>query len=207
VSLGLAAVEGQDPATIPETELHVDLHGSGVTAREMASGLNGAVRLYTGPGLVAAAGLELLFNDFLTELLNLLNPFAKKSPYTRMECSVTAADIVNGLVTVSPLLLNTEEITIFSQGTIDLRTEKVDMSFNTKPRTGLGLSTSVVINPFIKVGGRLAEPAIELDPKGALVSGGAAVATAGLSLLASPFRPFPQQQGPLRRRAQGDRET
>jgi GNAT superfamily N-acetyltransferase len=187
VRLGLAAVEGQDPATIPETELHADLHGSGATAREMASGLNGALRMYTGPGLVPAAGLKLLFNDFLTELFSLLNPFAEKSPYTRMECSVAAADIVNGLVSVSPLLLNTEEITILSQGTIDLRTENIDLSFNTKPRKGLGLSTSVLINPFIKVGGRLAEPAIELDPKRAAVSGGAAVATAGLSLLAKSF--------------------
>jgi hypothetical protein len=184
VRLGLAAVADQDPATIPETELHVDLHGTGATAREMASGLNGALRLYAGPGLVPAAGLELLFNDFLTELFSLLNPFAEKSPYTRLECSVAAADIVNGLVTVSPLLLNSEEITIFSQGTIDLRTEKIDLSFNTRPRTGLGLSTSVLINPFIKVGGRLAEPAIELDPKSAVVSGSAAVATVGLSLLA-----------------------
>jgi hypothetical protein len=156
VRLGLAAVEGQDPATIPETELHVDLHGSGVTAREMASGLNGAVRLYTGPGLVAAAGLELLFNDFLTELLNLLNPFAKKSPYTRMECSVTAADIVNGLVTVSPLLLNTEEITILSQHHRP-RTESVRPFPSSRAR--LGLSTGVY-QPLHQGGRPAGQPAI-----------------------------------------------
>jgi uncharacterized protein involved in outer membrane biogenesis len=182
--LGFTAVEGQDSATIPATELHLRLAGKGDTEREMASGLNGKLRLYQGPGLVASAGVQFLFSDFLTELLNVLNPLAEKTPYTQIDCSAAAADIVDGQVTVGPVVFNTQQLTFFSQGSIDLRTERLDLSFNTKPRQGLGLSTSVLINPFIKVGGRLAEPAIELDPKSAAVSGGTAVATAGLSLLA-----------------------
>jgi uncharacterized protein involved in outer membrane biogenesis len=185
--LGLATIEGQDSATIPATEIHLQMAGSGATQREMASGLNGKLRLYQGPGLVAAAGLQFLFSDFLTELLELLNPFAEKTTYTQLDCTVAAADIVDGVATLNPVVFNTRQITIFSQGSIDLRSERLDLSFNTKPRQGIGLSTGVVINPFIKVGGRLAEPAIELDPKGAAVSGGAAVATAGLTLLAKSF--------------------
>jgi len=182
--LGLAAVEGQDSSTIPATELQLRLTGSGATQREMASGMNGSLRLYQGPGLVATAGLQYLFTDFVSELLMLLNPFAKKSPYTQLHCSVAAADIVDGQMRVSPVVVHTQQLTIFSQGAIDLQTERVDLSFNTKSHKGLGISTGVLINPFIKVGGRLAQPAIELDPKGAAVGGGTAVATAGLSLLA-----------------------
>ena len=182
--LGLAAIEGQDSSTLPSTEIHLQLAGNGATQREMASGLNGKLRLYQGPGLIAAASVQVLFSDFLTELSKLLNPFAEKTAYTQLDCTVAAADIVDGVATVGPVVFNTRQITIFSDGSIDLRTERLDLSFNTKPRQGLGLSTGVVINPFIKVGGRLAEPAIELDPKGAAVSGGAAVATAGLTLLA-----------------------
>jgi AsmA family protein len=185
--LGLAAIEGQDSSTIPATEIHLELTGSGATQREMASGLNGRLRLYQGPGQIASAGVQFLFSDFLSELLNLLNPFAEKTTYTQLDCAVAAADIVDGLATVSPVVFNTRQITIFSQGSVDLRTERLDLSFNTKPRQGIGLSTGVVINPFIKVGGRLAEPAIELDPRSAAVSGGAAVATAGLTLLAKSF--------------------
>jgi uncharacterized protein involved in outer membrane biogenesis len=181
---GLEAVEGQDSSTIPPAELQLRLTGSGVTQREMASGMNGSLRYYRGSGLIATAGLQYLFTDFITELLTQLNPFAERSRYTELLCVVAAADIVDGQMRVSPVVIHTQQLTIFSQGTIDLRTEKLDLSFNTKPRQGLGLSTSVVINPFIKVGGRLAKPAIELDPKGAAVSGSAAVATAGLTLLA-----------------------
>jgi len=52
---------------------------------------------------------------------------------------------------------------------------------------GLGLSFSDLVNPFIKLGGTLARPTLALDPEGALLEGGAAVATAGISFLAKRF--------------------
>ncbi len=85
------------------------------------------------------------------------------------------------------MITHIEEFTIFSKGTIDLQTEKVNLSFNTKPRKGLGITPGTVINTLIKVGGTLKKPAIELDPAGAIVGGTAAVATAGLSIVAKSF--------------------
>jgi uncharacterized protein involved in outer membrane biogenesis len=184
VRLGLAAAEGQDLDSIPPSEIHVLLEGKGETRRQMASNLNGKVRIYTGGGLVAASGIDFLLNDFLTELFTTLNPFAKKSEYTTLDCSVWAATIVDGQVEVFPVVVQTEELTILTQGAIDLHTEKIDLSFSTKPRTGIGISAGILINPLIKVRGRLVAPAVELDPAGAAVSSGLAVATAGISLLA-----------------------
>ena len=98
-----------------------------------------------------------------------------------------AADIVDGRVKVEPVIVHVEEFTVISKGTIDLQTEKINMSFNTKPRKGLGITPGTVINTLIKVGGTLKKPAIELDPAGTIVGGTAAVATAGLSVLAKGF--------------------
>jgi hypothetical protein len=182
--LGLAAAPGQDPATFPPIELDVLLNAAGNTRREMASNLDGKIRVYSGSGLVAQAGITLLFSDFLTELFATLNPFARTSQYTRLDCAVMAADAVSGKVNVFPIIYNTEQITILSEGVIDLNTEKVNLSFNTKPRQGLGLSAGVLINPLIRVGGTLAAPRIELDPAGTVKSTGLAVATVGISLLA-----------------------
>ncbi len=182
--LGLLAVEGQDPETFPPMEIDLALNGVGVTRREMASSLNGKIRIYQGSGQVASAGVGLLFSDFISELFTLLNPFAKSSEYTNLECSVAAADIVSGQVEVFPVIYHTEQITILSEGKVDLDTEKLDLSFSTKPRTGIGISAGVIINPLVKVGGRLASPAVELDAGGAVVSSGLAVATVGISLLA-----------------------
>jgi hypothetical protein len=182
--LGLAAAPGQDPATFPPIELDVLLNAPGNTRREMASNLDGKIRMYAGSGLVAQAGVTLLFSDFLTELFSTLNPFAKTSQYTRLDCAVMAADAVSGKVDVFPIIYNTEQLTILSEGVIDLNSEKINLSFNTKPRQGLGLSAGVLINPLIKVGGTLAAPRIELDPAGTVKSTGLAVATVGISLLA-----------------------
>jgi len=183
--LGLSAIPGQDPSTIPPIEFELLFDGSGETRREMASSLDGKLRAYWGSGQVAEAGLGLWFSSFFTQLFNVLNPFAKTSKYTKLSCAVMAADAVSGKVSVYPVIYDTEQLTILSEGTIDLNTEKIDLSFNTKPRKGLGISTGVLINPLIKVGGTLAAPAIDFDPAGTVKSTGLAVATAGISLLAT----------------------
>jgi len=182
--LGLAAAEGQDPATFAPMDVDILLDGTGETWRRMAGSMNGKVRFYSGSGQIASSGMDLILNDFLTELFTALNPFAQKSEYTTLDCSVTSLTITDGQVEVFPVVYQTEQLTILTQGAIDLRTEKIDLSFGTKPRQGIGISAGILINPLIKVGGTLAAPAVELDPAGAAVSGGLAVATAGISLLA-----------------------
>jgi hypothetical protein len=54
----------------------------------------------------------------------------------------------------------------------------------TKPRKGIGVSASMFTNPYIRLGGTLANPAIEMKPAEALATTGVAVATMGISLLA-----------------------
>ena len=53
--LGLMVGEGQDIETYPAVDLQLSLHGTGYTRREMASGLNGKLRVYSGPGLIASS--------------------------------------------------------------------------------------------------------------------------------------------------------
>jgi hypothetical protein len=185
--LGLAAAPDQDIDTYPAVDLELALHGTGFTRREMASNLGGRLRAYTGPGQIASAGVDLLFSDFLTQLFDVLNPLAETNDYTRIDCGVIAANISEGQVDVRPMVFHTKDITIFSSGTVDLQTEKINLSFNTKPRKGLGITAGTVINTMIKVGGTLKKPSIELDPAGAIVGGTAAVATAGLSIVAKSF--------------------
>ena len=102
---------------------------------------------------------------------------------TTLDCTVINADIASGKILVNPIIVNTEEITIFSGGEIDLSTETMSLDFNTKVRKGIGISAGMVVNPFIRLGGDLSSPSIELDPTAVAVSGSVAVATVGLSLL------------------------
>jgi hypothetical protein len=112
--------------------------------------------MFQGSGLFGSARMGLLFNAFLSELFNLLNPFAKQSEYSSLDCSVLAADVNSGLVTITPVIIQTPELTILSEGTIDLATERIDMTFNTKQRKGVGISAGMLINPFLQ--GQLETP-------------------------------------------------
>jgi len=187
IRTGFLSDPEQDPSTYPPVEVETALDARGTTRREMASSLNGKTRVYLGSGQVANAGLDLFFSDFLTQLFTTLNPFSKNNKYTQLDCVVIATEAESGVVTVFPVIYHTEQLTILSEGTVDLNTEDIKLAFNTKPRKGIGLNAGTLINPLIKVGGRLTTPAVEMDAAGGIKSGGLAVATLGISVLAQSF--------------------
>ena len=87
---------------------------------------------------------------------------------------------------VSPVLMQSEKVTIVAGGEIDLGTEALRFNFNTRPRTGVGISAGMFTNPFIELAGTLASPRLGMGAKGA-TSGAAAAATGGVSVLAQGF--------------------
>jgi len=182
---GILAV-GESLETLPAHELNTSITARGRTYRELAASLNGDIHLTGGKGRTRNAGLDQAFGPFLEELFKNINPFSKKETYTRIKCSAAAMTLVDGVLQMDPgFVIRTDKIDIAATGNIDLNTEKINVSFRNVARKGIGLSAAAVVNPFIKVGGTLTNPGIELDPSKALVSGAAAVATSGLSLLAS----------------------
>jgi hypothetical protein len=94
-------------------------------------------------------------------------------------------EIVNGVVSGSPsALLSTDKLHMALNSTVDLKSEGLEINIRTIPRKGIVISAGELINPYIKVIGTLAAPRLAVDEKGILVTGGAAVATGGLTLLA-----------------------
>ena len=184
-TFAIGAYAGQDPATLPRGDLLLELRGRGNTHRELAASLDGRLRMRFGAGELAPAAFGFLLSDFLTELIDTLNPFSERQNVTRLDCLVVGADATAGQVVVAPVVVHAERLTVVSAGEIDLHTEKINFDFETRPRTGLGISASDLVKPFVRVGGTLAEPSMALDPAGTVVKGGLAVATAGLSILAN----------------------
>jgi len=150
----------------------------------VAASLNGKLRAYFGSGQFDNARFDRLFTGFFNELLSALNPLTKTSEYTQLDCAVFAADAKAGLVKAFPMVYHSEMLTMISEGSLDLNTEKIDFAFHNKPRKGIGISSATLINPLIKLGGTLTAPATVMDPAGTLASGGLAVATMGISVLA-----------------------
>ncbi len=162
------------------------LTASGDTAREFATSLNGAVVYRGDGGRMNNAGLDLVMGDVFGEIFDTLNPATSKSPYTDVECTAGAVMAVDGRVEVMPgLVMRTTKFDYLAAGTLDLHREKFDLAFSTRSRKGIGISAGKAVTNYVKLGGTLANPRLTLDPMSAAISGGAAVATAGWSILAS----------------------
>jgi hypothetical protein len=128
--------------------------------------------------------LDLVTADFLLTLLQAFNPFPGEEAATELQCGVALLSFSDGLATLEPMAFQSDMMTLLGDGKIDLRTEELNLEWITKPRKGIGISASMITNPYIKLGGTLAEPSVELKPMEAVASTGVAVATMGLSLVA-----------------------
>ena len=83
------------------------------------------------------------------------------------------------------------EATWFGGGEINLKTEKIDFGVTPKSRKILDVGLGNLAN-LVHVGGTLAKPKIQLDPKDLAVKYGkyaAAVATGGIAADVRPRRP------------------
>jgi hypothetical protein len=175
---------GVSPST--RTGFDINLAATGTDLRMLAANANGVVfldgRNFTVPNNTF---LKRLYGDLLNEIVETINPLKKDDPETTISCIVLPVEIINGKLGVNPeALMRTDKLRIVSDATINLKTEKIEMSFRTTPRRGITISAGELLNPFVMVVGTLAAPRLAVDATGTLITGGAAVATGGLSILA-----------------------
>lgn len=129
---------------------------------------------------------NLLYGDLLGEIVGALMPTKETSSFTQYDCIITPAKIDNGIVTLEPnAFVQTDKLRVAAKSRINLGTEGLDVAIQTTPRRGVGISAGQLINPFIKITGTLAKPRLSIDEQGVIFKGGAAVATGGLSLVAT----------------------
>jgi len=167
-------------------ELEINLHGAGNDLRSLAASSNGIVLLDTRGGkMTSNRYMQALYGDMLQEILSVINPFYKADPYTSFECIVLPLRFTNGTLVSEPnVVVLTDKLRIVSNASINLESEALDLGFRSTPRKGVVISAGEILNPFVKVVGTLAAPKLAVDEQGVLLSGGTAVATGGLSILA-----------------------
>lgn len=169
----------------PSSVYRVDVEGEGDSVRELLRSLDGLVAFSGGGSRISNNALDLVLGDIIGEIFVVLNPAAEKEKYTELVCHAGALKIDSGKVTAAPgVVVRTDKVDIFSRGKIDLHDESLNLVFNTQSRKGVGLSLSKAITPFMKLEGNLAHPQLGVNVKSAAVTGWAAVATGGLSLVA-----------------------
>jgi hypothetical protein len=168
------------------SEVDVDLRATGTDLRTLAGNAYGGFYLnlhggrFTQNEFIAA-----IYGNLLEEILNTINPFRATDPYTEVECFIVPLSVVDGQVSGAPnIFASTDKIRMAAQGSLDLKTEKIKVNVRTTPRRIVSFSAGELINPYLQIVGTLTSPRLAVDEAGVLITGGAAVATGGLSLLA-----------------------
>jgi hypothetical protein len=167
-------------------DMDIGLRTAGNDLRTMAGDLDGVVFINTRGGRIEKNEfVAAIYGNLLEEILTTINPFRQTEPYTDFECAIVAAEFNDGIVTGAPnSFVSTNKIRLVTKSTVDLKTEKIRVGIRTTPRQILSISAGELINPYVQVIGTLAKPQLAVDEAGVLITGGAAVATGGLSLLA-----------------------
>lgn len=183
---GIWQPDNEDLSMLPKGDWNINLTSRGKTVRELFANLDGTGKLSSAAGrLENAQTRSALFGDLLGNIVANVNPFTEQEPYTEITCAVFPFVFADGVMKSAPsVVVQTDKLNIISRGEVNLETEELDLSFNSKPRRGLGISAGSLVNPFVRIGGTMAEPAVEMDRTGAALTTGAAFFTAGLSLLA-----------------------
>lgn len=69
------------------------------------------------------------------------------------------------------------------RGNVDFGNEHLGLSVQATPREGLGISIGGVANSFLKLGGTLQRPQMEINPTGSVTTGVLPLRPAGCHLL------------------------
>ncbi len=168
------------------TDVKLSIDGAGRSVAAIMASTNGmyAVNIDSATINNEAAGIV---SSGLVSMLSRLNPLSSVDSSTVLECASVRFPIVNGEATnETGIGVLTDKLSILGGGTIDLKTEQIDLGAKPKPREGLGINLSSLVD-FVRLGGSLSNPRVITDAKGTATAGlkiGAAFATAGLSILA-----------------------
>jgi uncharacterized protein involved in outer membrane biogenesis len=174
-----------DKQLLPPFDIDIDLEGSGATFREAAATMQGDIWISSPGGVVKRVIQEKARNPLLAEIVAAVSPSAARQDSIVISCIAAVASARDGVLLLDPgLALQSDKLNLFVSGKANLDTEKLDINLRTQTRKAADISISEVFSPYVKLGGTLADPSVAIDPKGTLLSGGAAYLSGGLSILA-----------------------
>ena len=167
------------------TDVAINLDGPGESLARFVGGGNGEVRIVVGAARASGAALD-AGGGAITSILDKANPFRRTDPYTDIRCAVVRLPVRDGIATAQrTIAYETSKVNMVMAGTINLRTEALDLAVRPNVKEGIGIGAGALAE-LVRVTGTLSDPSVGIDTLGsarAALSVGGAILTGGLSLL------------------------
>jgi len=181
----LGKLDSKGPIIGGKSDLVIDLKGSGESVRALMASATGETSISVGEGQLRGKAVRLAGGDVLFQVLGAINPFIKSEDNTQMTCAAVRFIIRDGVATADKgIAMRTRQVDVVGSGTVDLRSERLDLVIKPRARGGVGVSFTTPLAGLVKVGGTIAKPSVGIDTAGTLrtaASVGAGFATGGLS--------------------------
>lgn len=167
-----------------KTEIKADISAHGDSPRQWASSASGSVLAVTGPATLVnpkappEAALDRLFEA--------VNPFRRVDATTELHCAVIRLPLKDGVAAIDrSIAAETDKLGATASGTVDLRSETLDLSIKPQIRQGVAIAVPQVAS-LVHFSGPLTAPSVGIDATATAATVariGAAVYTGGLSII------------------------
>lgn len=138
-----------------ELDIDIDITSSGGSEHELAANMGGSIFLILKNGKMRREPLDMLFTDLIGWTIG--KTIGGK--YIDIDCGVADYRITRGLITTNAFIIDSKDITIAGEGTIDLAQEQIDYVFLPKKKSKLIQRAEPV-----KVSGPLNNPSVKVMP-------------------------------------------
>jgi hypothetical protein len=179
------------------TDVELEVQGRGKTLPAVLGSLNGNVRMRIGPNRINNVAIDVA-SGLIARIFSASNPFQKTDPDTEVKCIALRVPVKDGILkSEHNAAIETAKYNLIATGTVNLRTEGLDLAVTPVVTSGLGLTE---IPTIVSLSGTFSAPSVGLTAGGAIKSAaaiGATVAVPGLSNLAgSLFRKITADPNP-----------
>jgi uncharacterized protein involved in outer membrane biogenesis len=167
-----------------KTEVKADITAHGASPRQWASTANGNVIAMIGPATIVnpKSGTDVPMD----RLFEATNPFRSVDPSTQLQCAVVRLPLKNGVATIDrSIAVETNKLGATASGTVDFRSETLDLSIRPQIRQGVTIGVPQVAD-LVRFHGPLTSPSVGIDATATAATVarlGAAVYTGGLSII------------------------
>ncbi len=171
------AATGADQGVSGKADGKFKLSSEGASPHLLASNLKGTVDLSSGEGVVTNNMLKIIS----VGIQDILAPLFGKKSNVAVHCLLSSSKIEQGVITSQHQIIDSEVITVFADGSINLGKEVMDLDFDIKANNP---SIASLIPPF-SLKGELASPSIiprALDAIVDLAKTGVEIASDGVDM-------------------------
>ena len=190
-----------------KTDVKVELNSHGASQHQWAANASGNILAVVGQASLANSkgGADVA----VERLADAVNPFRNVDASTELQCAVVRLPLHNGIASIDrSIAVETSKLAASASGTLDFRTETLDLSIKPQVRQGVSIDLTQVAQ-MVRFHGPFTAPAVGVDAAATAATVakiGAAVSTggAGLAVLGGSFLAHPGDTGAPCRVALGE---